>query len=284
MSGHACGNSSSPKECFSDTVTLLETLILAVIQGVTEWLPISSSGHLVVAQEYLGLRLPVFFDVILHVGSLLVVLIVFWSDVVRVMKALIRLDFRSEEGRLGLYIFLGTVATIAIGFAFRGWFESFFQNLLAVGVAFVLTGSYYSLLYVFRRGEQRSIRLSSSSAILIGVAQGVSLIPGVSRSGSTIATGLLLRVDRKEAFRFSFLLFIPAVVGAALVTSWDARSMLLTDVDPVNVFLGLAATMVVGYLSLKLLLRILLRGRLPLFAFYCWALGFILVLTQTVHF
>lgn len=264
--------------------TLLETLILAVIQGVTEWLPISSSGHLVVAQEYLGLRLPVFFDVILHLGSLLVVLIVFWSDVIKVLKALIRLDFTSEEGRLGLYVFLGTVATIVIGFAFRDWFESLFQNLLAVGIAFILTGSYYSLLYVFRRGEQQSTHLSPSSAVLIGVAQGVALIPGVSRSGSTIATGLLQRVDKKEAFRFSFLLFIPAVVGAALVTSLDAGNTLLTDIDPVNVLLGLTAAVVVGYLSLKLLMRILLRGRLHLFAFYCWALGLILVSTQLVRF
>jgi len=278
------GNLFDLRECFSDTATLLETLILAVIQGVTEWLPISSSGHLVVAQDYLGLRLPLFFDVILHMGSLLVVLIVFWSDVIKVLKAVIRLDFRSGEGRLGLYVFLGTVATIVIGFAFRDWFESLFQNLLAVGVAFILTGSYYSLLYAFRRGEQRSTRLSPSSAVLIGVAQGIALIPGVSRSGSTIATGLLLKVDKKEAFRFSFLIFIPAVVGAALVTSLDAGNTLFTDIDPANVLLGLITTVVVGYVSLKLLLRILLRGRLHLFAFYCWAFGLILVLTQTVRF
>jgi len=268
---------------FHYTVTLLETLILAVIQGVTEWLPISSSGHLVVAQQYLGLRLPILFDVILHVGSLMVVLIAFWSDVVKVLNALIRLDFRSEEGRLGLYVLLGTGATIVIGFAFRDWFESLFQNLLAVGVAFILTGSYYSLLYVLGRGEQTSMRLSPSSSVLIGVAQGVALVPGISRSGSTIVTGLLLKVDRKVAFRFSFLLFIPAAVSALVLTAIGTESLLIGDVDYISLLLALAATVVVGYLSLRLLQRIVLADKLHMFAFYCWGLGLLLVLTQLVR-
>ncbi len=167
-----------------------------MIQGITEWLPISSSGHLVIAQEYLGLKLPVIFDVVLHLGSLFVVLTVFWRDVVKILKALVHFDLRSEEGRLGLYIFLGAVATFIIGFVFKDLFESFFHSPLAVGVAFILTGSFYSFLYFFGRGEKRSKPLDSFRASLIGVAQGVALIPGVSRSGSTIATGLLLRVDR----------------------------------------------------------------------------------------
>ena len=258
-------------------------MILAVIQGITEWLPISSSGHLVVAQEYLGLKLPVIFDVFLHLGSLFVVLIVFRRDVVKILKALVHFDFRTEEGRLGLYIFLGAVATFIIGFVFKDLFESFFQNPLAVGVAFILTGTFYSLLYFFRRGKKQSKPLDSFRATLIGMAQGVALIPGVSRSGSTIATGLLLRVDRRTAFRFSFLLFVPAVVGAMVATAVGAESLLVADVEWGDLLLGLVVTVVVGFVSLRLLQRIVLVGRLYLFAFYCWALGFVLVLGQILR-
>jgi len=229
------------------------------------------------------LRLPVFFDAVLHLGSLLVVLMVFRKDIIAVLKALIRFDFRSEEGKVGIYVILGTAATFVIGFVFRDLFESFFQNLLAVGVAFILTGSFYSLLYAFRNGKRQRKPLNSLSAIFIGTAQGVALIPGVSRSGSTIATGLLLRAEKREAFKFSFLLFVPAVVGATLVTGMDAGSGFFSDVDVFSIFLGLVATVVIGYFSLKLLLRIVLSERLYLFAFYCWTLGAILVLTYVVR-
>lgn len=265
-------------------MSLLEILFLAVIQGIAEWLPISSSGHLVIVQEYLGLKLPVFFDVVLHLGSLVIVLAVFWDDVVNVLKAVVHLDFKSEQGKLGLYVFLGTVATVIIGYVFKDLFESFFHNLVAVGVAFILTGSFYSLLYLSRRAKQQSRPLNSLHAVLIGIAQGIALIPGVSRSGSTIATGLLLKVDRKVAFRFSFLLFIPAAVGATALTAMDTERLIIADINYISLLLGSVATVVVGYVSLRLLQRIVLADRLHLFAFYCLGLGLLLVLTQLVRF
>jgi len=127
---------------------LIEILILAIIQGVTEWLPISSSGHLVLAQKYMGLNLPVFFDVALHMGSLLVVLIVFRSEILKILQAVARLDFKSEEGKLALYVILGSIATAVIGFLFRDLFESFFNNLWAVGSALIITGTFYSFLVI----------------------------------------------------------------------------------------------------------------------------------------
>jgi len=258
--------------------TLLEILILAVIQGVTEWLPISSSGHLVIAQEYLGLDLPVLFDVLLHLGSLLVVLFVFWKDVLRVLKAFARLDFKSQDGKLGLYIVLGSIATAAVGFVFREEFESYFHNLYAVGVAFIATGCFYSLLYASRRHKHQGRPLNALDAVVIGLAQGVALIPGVSRSGSTITTGLLLKVEKKDAFRFSLLLFIPAVIGATVLTAVDAGNLFAATIDPVSLLIGLVVTVAVGYVSLRLLLRIVLKGRLYLFAYYCWFIGFAVLL------
>jgi undecaprenyl-diphosphatase len=260
--------------------TLFEILILAIIQGVTEWLPISSSGHLVIVQEYLGLSLPVLFDVVLHLGSLAVVLVVFWRDVLRVLKAVVRLDFASQDGKLGLYIVLGSIATAVIGFAFRDVFESFFSNLYVVGLAFIGTGCFYSLLYFFRRNRNQGKPLGAAAAVAIGVAQGVALIPGVSRSGSTITTGLLLKVEKEVALRFSFLLFIPAVIGAAVLSVVDSGGVFVAVVDPVSLLLGLVVTVLVGYVSLRLLLRIVMKGRLYLFAFYCWAVGFAVLLAQ----
>ena len=270
------------EECYREMATLLEILILAVIQGVTEWLPISSSGHSAIAQEYLGLGLPVLFDVVLHLGSLLVVLLAFWNDVIRVLKAVARLDFKSQDGKLGLYIVLGSLATAIVGFVFKDEFELFFHNLFAVGVAFIVTGCFYSFLHVLRGDKQRSRPLTALRAVSIGVAQGVALIPGISRSGFTIATGLLLNVEKKVAFRFSFLLFIPAVVGATVLTAAGAESLFVAEIDPVSLLLGLATTVVVGYLSLRLLLRVVLKERLHLFAFYCWILGFVVLLTQVL--
>ena len=258
--------------------TLLEILILAVIQGVTEWLPISSSGHLVIAQEYMGLDLPVLFDVVLHLGSLLVVIFVFWKEVLIVLKAIAKLDFKSQDGKLGLYLVLGSIATAAVGFVFRDEFESYFHNLFAVGVAFIATGCFYSLLYASRRDKHQGRPLNALDAIIIGLAQGVALIPGVSRSGSTITTGLLLKVEKKDAFRFSFLLFIPAVIGATVLSVIGSNGLFVAMIDPVSLLIGMVVTVAVGYVSLRLLLRIVLKGRLYLFAYYCWFIGFAVLL------
>lgn len=249
---------------------------------MTEWLPISSSGHLVIVQEYLGLGLPVLFDVVLHLGSLLVVLLAFWNDILKVLKAVAQLDFKSQDGKLGLYIVLGSVATAAIGVVFKDVFESFFHNLFAVGLALILTGSFYGLLHVVRRDKNPSEPLTAWRSIVIGIAQGVALIPGISRSGSTIATGLLLKVEKKAAFKFSFLLFVPAVVGATVLSATRVDSLFVAQIDPVSLLLGLATTVAVGYLSLRLLLRVVLKERLHLFAFYCWILGFVVLLTQVL--
>jgi undecaprenyl-diphosphatase len=175
---------------------------------------------------------------------------------------------------------LGSVATAAIGFVFRDIFEGFFHNLFAVGLAFIATGCFYSLLYAYQRKNYQDKPLNAVGAVAVGVAQGVALIPGVSRSGSTITTGLLLKVEKEVALRFSFLLFIPAVIGAAALSVVDSGGVLVAVVDPVSLLVGLIVTVVVGYFSLRLLLRIVMKGRLYLFAFYCWAVGSVVLLVQ----
>lgn len=267
------------KERGIKTPTVIEILILAIIQGVTEWLPISSSGHLVIAQEYMGLSLPVFFDIVLHVGSLLVVLIVFRSDIFKILRAFWRLDFKSEEVKLAFYVILGSIPTAIIGFIFKDLFESFFNNLIAVGIAFIVTGSFLS---VSERTGNHDKPFGYLDAVLIGAAQGIALIPGISRSGITITAGLLRKVGKKTAFRYSFLLFIPAVVGATIFTAPETENLMTANIDYSSMLLGIVITVVVGYVSLKLLLRIVLREKFHLFAYYCWAIGFLVLLTQVL--
>jgi len=225
----------------------------------------------------MSLSLPVFFDVVLHVGSLLVVLVVLRNEIFKILRAVAHLDFKSEAGRLALYVVLGSIPTAIIGFIFRTVFESFFNNLLAVGVAFLIMGVF---LFMSERGRNQTRPLNPLDAVLVGVAQGIALIPGISRSGITITTGLLRKVSKQTAFTYSFLLFIPAVVGATVLTAAEGENLTAVSIDYASMLLGLAITVVVGYVSLKLLLKIVLRGSFHLFAYYCWAMGFIVVLTQ----
>jgi undecaprenyl-diphosphatase len=253
---------------------LVQTLILAIIQGVTEWLPISSSGHLAIAQAYFNLKPSVAFSVMLHVGTLLVVLIAFRNDLTKILKALTQLDYKTNEGKLAVLIAVGNVPTALIGFLFREVFKSFFDKPLVIGTAFIGTGC---ILYVSRYGRN-SGEVSFSDAFLIGVAQGIALIPGVSRSGITIATGLISGVKKEEAFKFSFLLSIPAVIGALIL---ESGNLLTREINELAVTFGVMISIIVGYVSLKLLRKLLLRERFHQFAFYCWLLGVILVAMTT---
>jgi undecaprenyl-diphosphatase len=228
---------------------------------------------LVIVQEWLGLgELPLLFPVTLHVGTLCVVLLTFWRDIAEIFKALVRLDLKTEEGRLALYIAVGSVPTAVIGLVFHDIFESFFYNILAVGLALLLiTGP---LLFVSER-RKNGRELACLDSLLIGIAQGVAIIPGVSRSGVTMTTGLLRRVEKEKVFRYSFLLSIPAIIGAAVT---ESMNLTISNVDAAALLLGAVTSMIVGYASLKLLLKIILSERLHLFAYYCWIVGAILIL------
>jgi len=252
-------------------LTLIEILILAVIQGLTEWLPVSSSGHLVITQKVLGLNLPLIYSVMLHVGTLIVVLTVFRKDILDIIKALVKRDFETEEGKLALFIAVGSVPIAIVGFVFYDFFKSLFSNLLAVGLALLITG--WVLFFSEKRIGNRKMGILDS--LLIGLAQGVTIIPGISRSGVTVATGLLRRVDKAIAFKYSFLLSVPAVLGATVM---ESRELVVINVNMVPLFLGAIISMIVGYVSLKLLQKIVMNEKIHLFAYYCWTVGLAITL------
>lgn len=251
--------------------TILQAIILGIVQGITEWLPISSSGHLVIFQQWMGLSVPLIFDIFLHVGTLIVILLVFFKDIIEILKSLFRFDLKSYHGKLLLFIIIGSVPTGLIGYYFHDVFESFFNNLVAVGIALLVTGG---LLLFSERFEKRR-GLNAIDSILIGVVQGLAIIPGISRSGSTISVGLLRGVDKKLVAKFSFLLSVPAVIGATIL-EFDIAAI---SVNLVPIIVGTAVSVVVGYLSLKLLLRLLIKKKFHYFAYYCFAVGvFLLIL------
>jgi len=248
--------------------SFIEAVIFGVIQGLTEWLPVSSSGHLAIAKGFFSWRPPMIFFVLLHVGTLVVIVAFFRRDIVEVLKALVRRNLRSEEGKLGVCVIVGSVPTAVIGYIFQDLFESFFDNLLVVGAALLATG----FLLFFSEQREGDKALGFLDSLLVGIAQGIAIIPGISRSGATISIGLLRRVGKETAFRFSFLLSIPAVLGATIAKSGDLN-LLIGHGDAIAVVVGVVTSMVVGYLSLKVLRKVVMKKRFHWFALYCWACG-----------
>jgi undecaprenyl-diphosphatase len=253
----------------------LQAVLLGFIQGVTEWLPISSTGHLRITELLLGLSLPLLFDITLHVGTLIVILFFFRKDIKNIFAALAKGDFKSENGKLIPLIIVGTVPTAIIGVAFSNTIETVFSSYLPIAGAFLTCGI---VLYISKTGQDQKENITYWAALAIGAAQGIALIPGISRSGFTIATALLLGVRREKAFKFSFLLSIPAVIGALCLTLYEQHEALtLVGVGWTEILVGIAVSIVVSYFALKLLWKVLADKKFYLFAFYCWLIAAILL-------
>jgi len=260
---------------------VFSAVVLGVIQGLTEFLPVSSSGHLVLGQRLLGWKEPeIFLDICLHVGTFAAVLLVFREDVRGLVRGgwsfvfrggfLRRKDMQEEE-RTFLLVCVATLPVVALGLLVREQLEMLFASVTAVSVNLILTGFilWSTRLAPTPRGRP-SRRTSWRDALLVGLAQGLSLAPGISRSGSTISVGLLLGLDRQWAARFSFLLFVPAVLGALVL---ELARLEAARVEIAPVLLGAFTAMVTGYVALRLLLQTVRRGSFCWFAPYCWAMG-----------
>ena len=253
----------------------IQAIILGFIQGVTEWLPISSTGHLRIAERFLGLAVPLLFDVTLHVGTLIIILLFFRKDIKIILVALVKGDFKSENGKLIPLIIVGTIPTALIGAFFSNAIEAYFSSFLPIAGAFIICGV---ALYSSRIGDERKEGITYVEALAIGTAQGIALIPGISRSGLTIAIALLLGIRREKAFKFSFLLSVPAVIGALGLTLYEQHETLtLAGVGLTEILVGIAVSLVVSYFALKLLWKALAGKKFYLFAFYCWLLGTVLL-------
>jgi undecaprenyl-diphosphatase len=269
-------------------LSLFNAILLGTIQGLTEFLPVSSSGHLVIFHSLPGFKLQdsgLFFDVCLHFGTLVAVIAVFYREILSILKTLARLPSlgrqaggmkplfdTNEDVRISVLIVAGTIPTALLGFLFNGVADRLFSNLPLVGVMLLVTGT---LLWITRGLDTSGRRVSGmvmKDAIILGVVQGLAILPGISRSGSTISAALLIGIDRETAGRFSFLLCIPAIVGAMLL-KLKSGALDNSDVSATIFVSGTLAAAFVGFLALIFLLRLIKHGKFYLFSPYCWAVG-----------
>lgn len=254
---------------------LLQSTILGLIQGTTEWLPISSTGHLRIAEHFFGLNVPLLFDVTLHVGTLLVVLIYFHAAIKNVLLALWHRDFSSEDGRLIVPLILGTIPTALIAVLVGNELDAYLSSLLYLGVGFIAGGI---VLFVSKFSKESQSGINTPTAILIGVMQGLAIIPSISRSGLTIAVALLLGVKKEIAFKFSFLLLVPAVFGALGLTLYQAGgSFVMAGISGVDIAVALAVCVGVSFITLTFLWKTLKTNLFYLFSIYTFAVGALLI-------
>jgi len=252
----------------------MSEIILGLIQGITEWLPISSSGHLVIYQEFFNTGTPLVVDIMLHLATLIVIILVFYKEIFKIIQAALRFDFNSQYGKLGKYLLIGSVPTAIIGLAFEDIFEMMFSSLTAIGIALIING-----LILFSTAKMNGKRrLGTVSAFFVGVAQGLAIVPGISRSGITISAGLFQGIERNTAATFSFLLSVPAIIGAAL---FKIKDLALPEIHTPSLIIGMVVSVIIGYVALKLLLKIVQKKKIHYFAPYCVILGF-LILSQSI--
>ena len=276
-------------------MTYLTAFLLGLVQGVAEFLPISSSGHLAIAQNLLGLEsagsVPEFFDVLLHLGTLIAVFAAYWKDICEMVVEFFRgigdLAHRSTPSpvpparRLILLIIVGTLPLFAV-LPIRKAVQGLGDNMVFVGAALIVTGFLLFLCDRVRKGHKTERSATWLDALLVGVGQAVATLPGVSRSGMTITAGCFVGYERRFAVRFSFLLSIPAVLGANILSIGDAVKAGINGAEVPMYLVGVVTAAVVGYLCIRLLKYVADKGRFGAFAYYCWAVGILTLVLQAV--
>ena len=274
-------------------MTFLQSILLGLIQGVAEFLPISSSGHLAIAQNLLNINaeVPAFYDVLLHLGTLVAVFVAYWQDICDMVR-----EFFCGIGdlvhhstptpvpparRLILLIILGTLPLFAI-LPIKDTVEGLKNSMVFIGAALIVTGFLLFFSDRARKGRKDARSATVLDVLVVGVSQAIATVPGISRSGMTITTGCFVGFERRFAVRFSFLLSIPAVLGANILSLKDALAGGV-DWSQLPVYLaGVVVAAVSGYLCIRLLKMIADKGRFGAFAYYCWAAGLATLILNAV--
>ncbi|MEM2930817.1 MAG: undecaprenyl-diphosphate phosphatase [Thermoproteota archaeon] len=254
---------------------VVEIVFLSLVQGVTEWFPISSTGHLVIVQELFKINVSIAFDIMLHLGTLIGVILFLRKDLQSILRAVFKLDFSGKEGRILIYLFLGTIPIGLAGFFLKSFFESMFENLSATGVAMLLNG----LILYSTRHAKPGRKMDALDSFLIGVSQATAIAPGISRTGITVSTALLRGVEKDEAYRFSLLLSIPSIIGGSLVKLQDFSF----EREHSMIFLGVLVTAFIGYLALGAVRKYIVKQSFHKFAYYCLAVGTLILLLSIMQ-
>lgn len=270
-------------------MNLIQAIIMGLIQGLTEFLPVSSSGHLVLTSSLYkfftnkefstGGSEEVVFDIVLHLGTLLAVCIFFKDDIIKITKAFFNAikqkDFSNTDAKLAVFILLGTVFTIFVAYPLKIISEGLMHIPYIVGIFLIITGGILYLgEWAAEKIKTKKDTIDLKTAIIIGIAQGIASIPGISRSGSTIATGIFLGLDRVACARYSFLLSLPIIVGASIF--YPILEVNLEEFANYNWMafaVGFLVSFVSGFLCVKYFLKFLGKHSMKVFAIYCWIAG-----------
>ncbi len=257
---------------------LIKAIILGLVQGLTEFLPVSSSGHLVIFANILNFQeTGIAFEVFVHFGTLLATLVAFRYELTRMIAAPYSVWVKksrdaelNEYLRWDLYVIVASIPAAFVGLLFKDQIEAIFDSLLFVFFMLIFTGT---IMVVTPYLKDKGTALNGRRSFIIGVAQAFAILPGVSRSGSTIFTGLLMGIDRDKVARFSFIMSLPAVFGAALLKLKDLMETGLSDGQILNYVAGTLVAFISGYYAIKWLLDIVKKGKLQWFGYYCYALA-----------
>jgi len=269
---------------------LIEAVILGVVQGLTEFLPVSSSGHLLLGQYFLGLdqdRFGLSFDVALHMGTLVAVVSYFWRDLIMMAFAFLRSfghrDLANDpDQRLAYLVIASTVPAALIGFLFEGFLEHTVRSPWAVVFNFVFVGALFLVAEAAGSRSRQASKLRFGEAVGIGLAQAAALVPGVSRSGATITLGLFLGLRREEAARFSFLMSVPIIAGAGSLELAEVIASGMSTHELALFVTGFVTSAFVGYFAVRFLLAYLTRHSLRAFAYYRFAVAAVVALLLIV--
>ncbi len=263
---------------------ILKIIILAIVQGLTEFLPVSSSGHLALAEYLLGIESPgVTLEVFLHFGTFMSVLVIFWKDIIKIILALFGNFWKvwkykaimkeNEDFAMGIYIIISMIPAGIVGLLFEEQIDGLFDNILVVGIALIVTGT---VLFLTQWAQNEKRPLNWWRTILMAIAQAIAIIPGISRSGSTVSTGMFLGMPRKKVAKFSFLMALPLIFGATVMQARDAFQS--EGFVWSGIIIGTVTAFLFGYFAVKWLLRAITNGKLYVFGFYCLSLGFLAII------
>ena len=260
---------------------IVEALILGFVQGLTEFLPVSSSGHLEIAKELLGIseqEQNLLMTVVLHAATALSTIVIFRKDITQIFAGLFQFKW-NEEAKFSVKIIISMIPAAIVGLFFEEEIEALFGGqILLVGSMLLLTGL---LLFLADKAKKTDKKVSMFNAVLIGISQAIAILPGISRSGATISTSVLLGVDREKAARFSFLMVVPLILGKMTkdVLSGDLSAQ-TSNILPL-VF-GFIAAFITGLVACKWMIRLVKKSQLKYFAYYCFAVGIISIASQLV--
>ena len=272
-------------------MTYFEATILGLVQGLAEFLPISSSGHLALLQSWFKIdeSKVLLFTVLLHVGTLISVFIVYWKDIWELIVELVLTirDLCTGKGlqmeerpvrKLGVMIIVATIPTAIIGFAFGDFFDSLYTSVFPIGIGLIITGFLLVFAEKINTGNRGIKQMNCRNAIFIGVVQGIAICPGISRSGSTLFGSLVCNLDRKFAVKFVFLISIPSILGSAILETPAAIEAGVTASQLGPVIWGMAVAAISGLVAIKGMIKIVSDKKLSWFSYYVWALGLAVVI------